>query len=148
MIDLDPQNTLLLHIGVPLRDGVGFGSGSAQQVPPPWQACLQQPPWGIRLLSFRQTNAEGALTISDASATAPDRLGAMLEALLAYRRGIVLINSPPGSPAAMAAALPFVAMLNCVLLVNWISTALISDIDACRAVGPGTDVGKASTLTC
>ncbi len=142
VIDLDPQNTLRLHFGVPLQDSAGFGPGLAWSAQPPWQTFLRQTPWGIRLLPFGQIDAEGALTVFNALTAAPDRLGAVLEPLLADPKSVVLIDSPPGPSAAMTAALPYVDMLICVLLADAISTALIPSIEAGRAFGTGTEVSK------
>lgn len=142
LIDLDPQNSLRLHFGVPLQDAAGFAPGLANPAAPPWQAFLRQTPWGIRLLPFGQTDADGALAVSDALADAPERLGEVLETLLADPHGIVLIDSSPGPSPAMNAALPFVDMLICVLLADAVSAAQIPAIDAGRAFGPGTEAGE------
>jgi cellulose synthase operon protein YhjQ len=143
VIDLDPQNALRLHFGVPLQDAGGFAWSLAQPWnAPPWQNCLRQTQWGINLLPFGEVDTVGAAAVSDALLHYPERLTGILQALQADPQHMVVIDSPPGPSPALAAALPFVDMLICVLLADAISASLIPSIDAGRAFGPGTQIGQ------
>jgi cellulose synthase operon protein YhjQ len=143
VIDLDPQNALRLHFGIPLQEESGFAWTLLHPVgAPPWQAFLRPTQWGIGLLPFGQMDMPSALAVADSLAHFPDRFTRILQDLLADPRQIVVIDSPPGPSSALAAALPFVDMLVCVLLADAISAALIPGIDAGRAFGPGTQLGQ------
>ena len=143
VIDLDPQNALRLHFGIPLQDTGGFAWSLAQPwAAPPWQSCYRQTQWGVGLLPFGQMDTVGAMTVSDALAQYPERLTGILQALQNDPSHIVVIDSPPGPSPALSAALPFVDMLVCVLLADAISASLIPSIDAGRAFGPGTQLGQ------
>ncbi len=141
-LDLDPQNTLRLHFGVALQDGAGFAPALTQ--PAAWRPItgfIRQTPWGIDLLPYGQTDAAGALAISETLTQRPDHLTMILQQLLANPRLMLLIDSPPGPSAALAAVLPFIDMLVCVLLADAVSVALIPSIESGRAFGPGTQAG-------
>ena len=142
VIDLDPQNALRLHFGVPLQDTAGFAWSLAHPAAPPWQAFLRPTPWAIDLLPFGDTDMAGALAVAEALGRYPERLTRILQELLADPRRMVVIDSPPGPSHAMSAALPFVDMLVCVLLADAVSAALIPSIDSGRAFGPGTQFGQ------
>jgi cellulose synthase operon protein YhjQ len=144
VIDLDPQNALRLHFGVQLQDTAGFAWTLLEQFPQgaPWQGFLRRTPWGIDLLPYGDMDMPQALAVASALAHHPERLTAILEALLADPRRMVVIDSPPGPSSAMSAALPYVDMLICVLLADAISASLLPSIDAGRAFGPGTEAGQ------
>ncbi len=142
-LDLDPQNALRLHFGVPLNDTAGFAWILAHpNGTPPWTAFLRQTQWGVNLLPFGDMDAHQAMTMSTALTRHPERLQHILGQLLTDPRHIVVVDSPPGPSAALSAALPYVDMLVCVLLADAISAAMIPGIEAGRAFGPGTQRGQ------
>jgi cellulose synthase operon protein YhjQ len=142
VLDLDPQNALRLHFGVPLHDGTGFATALISETPTqPLTAFLRQTQWGIGLLPFGQVDTVGAMAVANALARRPQPLTQLLQDLLADPRLIVIVDSPPGPSSALAAVLPYTDMLVCVLLADAISVSLIPSIEAGRAFGPGTQQG-------
>ena len=142
VIDLDPQNALRLHFGVPLQDTAGFAWSLVNpQAAPPWTSFLRRSQWGIDLLPFGETDTIGAMAVADALARYPERLTQIFQAFAADPRHMLLVDSPPGPSAALSAALPYVDMLVCVLLADAISASLLPSIEAGRAFGPGTQAG-------
>ncbi len=142
VIDVDPQNALRLHFGVPLQDAAGFAWSLVNPYDsPPWHSFLRQSQWGINILPFGEMDTVAALAVADALARHPERLTQIFQALLADPRQMVLVDSPPGPSAALSAALPYVDLLVCVLLADAISASLLPSIEAGRAFGPGTQAG-------
>jgi cellulose synthase operon protein YhjQ len=142
VIDLDPQNALRLHFGVPLHDTAGFAWSLANpHAAPPWTSFLRRSHWGIDVLPFGETDTIGAMAVADALARFQERLIQILQALTADPRHMLLVDSPPGPSSALSAALPCVDMLVCVLLADAISASLLPSIEAGRAFGPGTQAG-------
>ncbi len=142
VIDLDPQNALRLHFGVPLQDAAGFAWSLVNPyAAPPWHSFLRQSQWGIDILPFGEMDTVAALAVAEAFAKHPERLTQIFQALLADPRHMLLVDSPPGPSSALSAALPYVDLLVCVLLADAISAALLPSIEAGRAFGPGTQAG-------
>ncbi len=142
VIDLDPQNALRLHFGVPLQDAAGFAWSLVNPyAAPPWHSFLRPSQWGIKLLPFGEVDTVTALAVADALSQHPDRLTQIFQALLADPRQMLLVDSPPGPSSALSAALPYVDLLVCVLLADAISASLLPSIEAGRAFGPGTQAG-------
>jgi cellulose synthase operon protein YhjQ len=142
VLDLDPQNAMRLHFGIPLQDSAGFASAlTGSAAPSPLAASLRGTPWGIGVLPFGQTDTAGALAVSDSLKHHPERLTQPLQDLLADPRAFILIDSPPGPSPVLAAVLPYTDLLVCVLLADAMSVALIPEIEAGRAFGPGTQRG-------
>jgi cellulose synthase operon protein YhjQ len=139
VLDLDPQNALRLHFGIPLQDCAGFASAlTGANAMPPLAECLRRTPWGIGVLPFGQTDTAGALAVSESLKHHPERLTQTLQELLADPQAFILIDSPPGPSPVLTAVLPYTDLLVCVLLADAMSIALIPEIEAGRAFGPGT----------
>src|SRR5271165_3258038 len=68
-LDLDPQNALRLHFGVPLQDGAGFTHLLTQQ--PDWRRCLYETPYGISLLPYGSSGVGDAIALASATAQMP-----------------------------------------------------------------------------
>jgi cellulose synthase operon protein YhjQ len=141
VLDLDPQNALRLHFGIPLHDSAGFAPALADPMAPPWTSFQRQTQWGIGLLPFGQIDATAALALAGSLTRNPERLTQPLQAMLADPGLMVIADTPPGPSEALSAILPYADMLVCVLLADAISIALIPSIESGRAFGPGTQRG-------
>jgi cellulose synthase operon protein YhjQ len=142
VIDLDPQNALRLHFGVPLQDAAGFAWSLVNPyASAPWHSFLRQSQWGINILPFGEMDTVAALAVADALGKHPERLTQIFQAMLNDPRQMLLVDSPPGPSSALSAALPYVDLLVCVLLADAISASLLPSIEAGRAFGPGTQAG-------
>jgi cellulose synthase operon protein YhjQ len=135
-LDLDPQNALRLHFGVPLTDRAGFMTGLPLRTP--WRAALRATPSGVQLLPHGGTDLRGAVTLHAAIENDPDLLAAPVREMLAEPGTIVLADLPPGASPVLAALAPLASLLVAVLLPDAASTALLPDIDQGHFLGRGT----------
>jgi cellulose synthase operon protein YhjQ len=136
VIDLDPQNTLRLHFGVPLSDNGGFTADLPRR--PDWRNCIRNSASGVMVLPHGAMELRGALGLSAALERDPDLLAAPLRAILADPGLTVIADTPPGPSHALAVLVPMASMVVAVLQAEAISAALIPDIDSGRFLGSGT----------
>ena len=136
VIDLDPQNTLRLHFGVPLSDTTGFMADLPRR--PDWRNCVRNSSSGVMVLPHGAMELRGALGLSAALERDPDLLAAPLRAILADPGLTVIADTPPGPSHALAVLVPMASMVVAVLQAEAISAALIPDIDSGRFLGSGT----------
>ena len=68
-LDLDPQNALRLHFGVPLADNTGFTHRLAQGLD--WRRFLLQTSIGVSLLPYGSCGIDDAIALAAAAAQAP-----------------------------------------------------------------------------
>jgi cellulose synthase operon protein YhjQ len=135
-LDLDPQNALRLHFGVPLTDRAGFMTGLPQRMP--WRASLRATPSGVQLLPHGGTDLRGAVALHAAIEQEPELLAAPVREMLAEAGTIVVADTPPGASPVLAALAPLASLLIAVLLPDAASTALLPDIEQGRFLGRGT----------
>ncbi|MBP0447373.1 AAA family ATPase [Roseomonas sp. SSH11] len=136
-IDLDSQNALRLHFGVPLTDKAGFVTGLLQG-DGNWRSHLRQTPSGVLLLPHGATDLRGALDLAVALDREPDLLGNPLREMLAEPNLVVLADLPPGPSQALALLGPMATMVIGVLQAEAISAALVPEIESGRFLGTGT----------
>ncbi|HEY4252771.1 MAG TPA: cellulose biosynthesis protein BcsQ [Roseomonas sp.] len=135
-IDLDPQNALRLHYGVPLEETGGFMAGlmaGAGAVPPPRETAA-----GVALLPHGTLDMAGSLTLAAALDREPERLAAPLRQLMADPGLVIVIDTPPGPSQALAAVIPLVDTFIAVLLADAASTALLPQVETGGFLGQGT----------
>jgi len=135
-IDLDAQNALRLHFGVPLTDRSGFVSGLLQGGG--WRQHVRQTPSGVRLLSHGAVDLRGALDLAAALDRDPELLRAPLREMLAEPNLVVMADLPPGPSQALALLAPMATMVVGVLQAEAISAALVPEIESGRFLGTGT----------
>ncbi|HEY8614490.1 MAG TPA: cellulose synthase operon protein YhjQ/BcsQ [Roseomonas sp.] len=136
-IDLDAQNALRLHFGVPLTDRSGFVAG-LMQGDGDWRRHLRQTPSGVLLLPHGAMDLRGALNLAAALDRDPDLLGAPLREMLAEPNLVVIADLPPGPSQALALLAPMATMVIGVLQAEAISAALVPEIESGRFLGTGT----------
>jgi cellulose synthase operon protein YhjQ len=135
-LDLDPQNALRLHFGVPITDPAGFVAGLPMGAD--WRASLRQTPYGVGLLAHGATDLRGAVALHAAIERAPELLAGPVRDMLADPGTLVVADLPPGASPVLAALAPLAALLVAVLLPDPASTALLPHIEQGRFLGRGT----------
>jgi cellulose synthase operon protein YhjQ len=134
-MDLDPQNALRLHFGVPLADHAGFGPELARGGS--WRGHIRQTPAGVSLLPHGTVGMAEALTLANALERMPERLTGPLRELLADPSLIVVADLPPGPSRALDLIAPLSDMVMIVLLADAYGAALLPEIDTGRFLGLG-----------
>lgn len=135
-IDLDPQNALRLHLGMPIGDTGGFLAELQRRTD--WRRAMRPTPSGIDLLPYGETDMRGALATGALLEREPDLLAAPLRAMLADPSMVVVADTPPGASQALAILLPQASLVVAVLLADAGSTALLPEIETGRFLGRGT----------
>ncbi|MDO9708076.1 cellulose biosynthesis protein BcsQ [Paracraurococcus lichenis] len=134
-LDLDPQNALRLHFGLPPADGAGFAVELLHGGP--WRPHIRQTPAGVALLPHATVTTEEALALAAALEQMPERLTAPLREMLADRDMIVVVDLPPGASRALDLLAPLSDLTIVVLLADGHGAALMPDIDSGRFLGLG-----------
>ena len=127
-IDLDPQNALRLHFGVPLGDGAGFTARLGQR--PDWRAALRPTACGVNLLPYGATDMPGAVQLAAAIGSDPSLLDAPVRQMLSDPAIYVVVDTAPGPSPLLASLLPLADLLVTVLLVDATSVSLIPALDS------------------
>jgi cellulose synthase operon protein YhjQ len=129
-LDLDPQDSLRLHFGVPLQETAGFTHLLATE--PNWRKSLQETPAGIRLLPYGRTETNDAIALAVAVAETPALLQGPVDDILANPEICLVVDTAPGPSSLLTALLPRTDLLITVLLVDTVSISLIPSVE--RAV--------------
>lgn len=135
-LDLDPQNALRLHFGMPLGDGAGFIADLPRR--PDWRAALRRTSSGVLLLPHGALDFGGRLALSHALERDPELLGAPLREMLKDPDQVVIVDTPPGISLAMSLVLPQADILLVPLLADGGSIAMLPDVESGRFLGQGT----------
>jgi cellulose synthase operon protein YhjQ len=134
-LDLDPQNALRLHFGIPLQDGAGFTHRLGQQ--PDWRGCLRETRVGISLLPYGSAGMQDAIALSAAAAQTPSLLQRPVDDIMASNDICLVVDTPPGPSSLLAALLPKIDLLVTVLLVDAASVSLIPILEQGGVYGAG-----------
>lgn len=132
-LDLDPQNALRLHFGVPLHESGGFMHVLPQR--PNWRNAACPTSSGVQVLPYGTTDFHRANSVSQQLDKNPDLLGEPLADMLAQPDVVVIVDAEPGPSPSLAAVLPLADLLISILLVDSMSTALVPAIDNGHAYG-------------
>lgn len=132
-LDLDPQNTLRLHFGVPPGDGAGLAA--VLHAWPDWRAFARATHSGVALVPHGTTDLEHALWLQGAVGREPELLAGPLRAMLADPSVLVVADLPPGPSRALAVAAPWAALVAVVLRAEPVTAALLPEIAAGRFLG-------------
>jgi cellulose synthase operon protein YhjQ len=135
-VDLDSQNALRLHFGVPLTDKSGFVAELREGAD--WRQRLRQTPSGVLLLPHGAVDLRGALDLAGALDRDPDLLGRPMREMLSEPNLVVVADLPPGPSQALAQLAPMATMVIGVLQAEAISAALVPEIESGRFLGTGT----------
>jgi cellulose synthase operon protein YhjQ len=135
-LDLDPQNALRLHFGVPAEDLGGFNAQLPRR--PDWRAALRQADSGTLLLPHGAIELRDALEYNIALERDPGLLATPLREMLADPRVVVVADMPPGPSQALAILMPMASLVVTVLQSEAISAAMLGEIEAGRFLGNGT----------
>jgi cellulose synthase operon protein YhjQ len=134
-VDLDPQNMLRLHLGVPLAEGRGFVPLLRQ--PQLWYQVCHETPDGVTVLPYGSMDMAASLDVSIQVQQDPGILAEPLRQIAADPRTLVIVDTEPGPSIALRAILPQVDLLLTVLSADAASAALFSDIESGRIYGAG-----------
>jgi cellulose synthase operon protein YhjQ len=134
-LDLDPQNALRLHFGVPFEDGLGFTHLLAQQ--PDWRRYLRETPGGVSLLPYGSSGMDDALALSAAIAQTPGLIQRPVDDILSSPDTCLVVDTPPGPSPMLAAIVSRADLLLTVLLVDASSAALIPGVEQGSTYGNG-----------
>ncbi len=133
-LDLDPQNALRLHFGIPLSDTGGFTGWLTQQ--PDWRGCLRPTGSGVHVLPFGAVDMSGAMQLAAAVGHDPGLLARPAQQILSEPGNYLVVDTPPGPSPWLAALLPLTNLLVTVLLVDAISVSLIPAVESGATYGP------------
>jgi cellulose synthase operon protein YhjQ len=122
-LDLDPQNTLRLHFGVPLQDVAGFAH--RLHMWPDWRRCLRETSAGISLLPYGGSETGDAIGLAVAVTETPALLQRPIDDILSGQDICLVIDTPPGPSPMLAALLARTNLLVNVFLVDATSVSLI-----------------------
>src|ERR1700733_8445806 len=100
-LDLDPQNALRLHFGVPLQASAGFTHRLAEK--PDWRTCLIEAASGLRLLPYGQSTMNEAIALSVAVGETPSLLRRPVDDILADSNTCLVVDTSPGPSSLLAA---------------------------------------------
>lgn len=142
VLDLDPQNALRLHLGVPLREQGGFMAEITRK--PDWRGCLHNTACGARLLPFGAVEPNEVLDIAAALGRDPGLLAAPVQQMLSEPDLVVLVDTPPGPGTAIAALYPLIDLMVLVLLADAGSASLVPQIAANSFMGRGSLAQRAA----
>jgi len=131
-VDLDPQNALRLHFGLPLAEEAGFAAGQD------WRAELRRTASGVTVLPYGSLDAAARLTLGRAIEADPERLAAPLRDLAADPGLTLVVDTPPGVSRTLFAVLPVADLILVPLLADGGSVATLPEIETGRFLGRGT----------
>jgi len=135
-LDLDPQNALRLHFGVPLAEEGGFVRDLPRR--PDWRAALRRTASGVLLLPHGALDRAGRLALDQALEHNPELLGAALREILVEPELTVVVDTAPGISHALSAVLPQADILLVPLLADGGSVAMLPELESGRFLGRGT----------
>ena len=135
-LDLDPQNALRFHLGIPLHEERCFLS--RLHIRPAWRDAVVEAEAGVRVLPYGPVDPLRALEISQTLTTEPQLIAEPVREMLAVPDLIVVLDSPPGPNAALTALTPWLDLMVILLLADAGSAAIIPQIANNRFLGRGT----------
>jgi cellulose synthase operon protein YhjQ len=123
LVDLDPQNALRLHEGMP--PGEIAGCSRATLAGEDWRRCLFQAPNGVIFLPFGELNDTDTQAFENHLETHPTWLADNLRSLGLGPDDLVLVDTPPGPSPYLRQALSVAHRVLIVLLADAASYATI-----------------------
>lgn len=125
-VDMDPQNSLRLHFGIPLNETGGLSRGelSAHE----WRARLLPGGGGVGVLPYGSSDATARRGLHRAMEV-PGALAAALRGLAQRDDTVVVVDLPPGPSAALDAVSPLADLRLTVLLADTASLSLLPGVE-------------------
>jgi cellulose synthase operon protein YhjQ len=139
-IDLDPQNSLRIHFGMPFGDRGGFMCMLPDL--PDWRRALLSTPSGVRLLPYGRQRLGEAMTASACLADNPELIARPVREMLDHPETVVIVDSAPGMSPQLMALLPLSDLVLTVLLADPISLSQIPGVE------DGDTYGQVADLSC
>ncbi|MCR0983213.1 cellulose synthase operon protein YhjQ/BcsQ [Roseomonas populi] len=135
-LDLDPQNALRVHLGMPVREEAGFVAELDSSLA--WPAALRHTPYNVALLPHGEVEPRRALELTRLLMDRPEALADPVREMLADPHRLLIVDSPPGPSPALSAIMPLIDLSVVVLLADGGSASLIPQIADGRFLGRGT----------
>jgi cellulose synthase operon protein YhjQ len=135
-LDLDPQNALRLHFGLPHDQALGFIAELPRH--PDWRGALHETPSGVALLPYGATDAGARLALGQALDVDPELLAAPVRDMLADPNLVVVVDTPPGASRSLSILLPMADLILVPLMADGGSTATLPEVESGRFLGRGT----------
>ncbi|MBY0578104.1 MAG: cellulose synthase operon protein YhjQ [Burkholderiales bacterium] len=123
VIDLDPQNALRLHCGIPVHETGGIGRDTLQGVS--WENLDFRSPGGVQVLPFGVVSDEECMVIERHLVEHPGWLGDNLANLGLDEDIVILLDTPPGPSVYLQQALSIADIVLVVLLTDAGSYAVL-----------------------
>ena len=134
-VDIDPQNALRLHFGIPLADDGGYAPELGRQ---DWRIALRRTASGVTVLPHGSMDSGARLAMARGLDDNPELLAAMLREAAADPGVTIVLDTPPGASRALATVLPLADVILAVLLADGGSVAMLPEIETGRFLGRGT----------
>jgi cellulose synthase operon protein YhjQ len=135
-IDLDPQNALRLHFGVPLEDEGGFAADLLRG--DDWRVALRRTASGVLLLPHGALDHSARLALAQRLEANAGPLDAVLREAASDPGQIVVVDTAPGASRALSVALPLADAIVVPLLADGGSVATLPEIESGRFFARGT----------
>ncbi|MCW8085680.1 cellulose synthase operon protein YhjQ/BcsQ [Sabulicella glaciei] len=133
-LDLDPQNALRLHLGLPFNEEGGLFS----EPPRPWRDAVRNTAWGARVLPHGSLDPRKVMRLQAGLLDAPDRVAGPVGEMLSQPGTVVIVDCPPGPSAGLSALVPLADLLLVVLMADAGSAAMLPLVASGRVLGHGT----------
>lgn len=125
-VDLDPQNSLRLHFGIPLGEISGLSRG--ELTAGDWRARLLAGAGGVEVLPYGASDATARRGLHR-SMESPGALSAALRGLAESEDTVVVVDLPPGPSAALDAVSALADLRLTVLLADTASLSLLPAVE-------------------
>ena len=123
LVDLDPQNALRLHAGMPAHESDGIARHTLNGMP--WDDLCFRSVEGLRILPFGNISEEECLDIERYLVDHPEWLKDNLAKLHIEDDALILVDTPPGPSIYLQQALSVADMVLVVLLTDAGSYAVL-----------------------
>jgi cellulose synthase operon protein YhjQ len=132
-LDLDPQNALRLHFGIPLSDAAGFTCLLAQHQD--WRTAQRRTAAGVALLPYGGSDLVSAVSLAAEIGRRPDLLTEPVRQMRIGSDAWLIVDTPPGPSSQLWAFLPMVDLLVTILLADPASVSLIPSVESGASYG-------------
>lgn len=146
-LDLDPQNSLRLHFGMPLKDEEGLLSSLLGSKAPDWRSLARETTAGVQLVPHGALDPSAVLELGQLLAERPGLLATPVRDMLAEPGLVLVVDTAPGPSAALNALLPQVSLLATILLADAASASLLPQVASGRFLGRGVLAARAAERT-
>jgi len=132
-IDLDPQNALRLHFGVPMAHRYGLSSCIAAGRS--WEGAVMSTSNDIQLYPFGSQPLHAQAEFDEAIRNRPDLIASEVARLSERSDTIVIVDTSPGYSVAFSTILPIANVVVTVMTAEASCISLLPDIHAASCYG-------------